>query len=63
MISQPFEAIVQEGMWHVNNPIPVSEFNVKPVKIGYFLIAMPDDPQISKFIDTDDKNDPRSIPF
>jgi len=63
MISQPFEAVVQEGMWHVNTPIPVSEFNVKPVKLGYFLIAMPDDPQMSKFIDTDDKNDPRSIPF
>lgn len=61
MISKPFEAVVKEGMWHVNDPIPVSERNVEPVKVGYFLVAMPNDPQMSNFIDSDDKNDPRSI--
>jgi len=63
MISRPYEAVVQEGIWHVNDPIPVSIFNVKPVKVGYFLVAMPDDPEMRKFIDNDDKSDPRGISF
>jgi len=58
MISKPYQAIVQEGMWHVNDPIPVSVSNVEPVKVGYFLVAMPNDPEISKFIDSNGTNDP-----
>jgi len=58
MISKPYQAIVQEGIWHVNEPIPVSRPNIEPVKLGYFLLAMPNDPDISQFIDSNDTNDP-----
>ena len=60
---QPFQAIVQDGLWHVNDAIPVDEAGTNPVTLGYFLVALPNDPEMHKFTDNDGKPDPRSISY
>jgi hypothetical protein len=51
----PFEAVVHDDVWQVYTPIPIAESGTTAAYIGYFLRAMPDDPEISKFVDNDGK--------
>jgi len=60
--TEPLQAMIQDGIWEVKQPIPVNEVGTKPINTGYFLLAMPSDPQISQ-IDIEGRTDPRSMGF
>ena len=61
---QPFEAIAQDGIWQVNEAIPVDDDETGlNVRMGYFLLDLPDDPQMRKLTNDNDEPDPHSIIF
>lgn len=46
--TQPLQALIEDGIWNVDQPIPVDEVGTKPIDSGYFLLSMPNDPSISQ---------------
>jgi hypothetical protein len=46
--THPLQALIEDGMWKVKQPIPVDEVGTKPIDNGYFLLSMPNDILLSQ---------------